>query len=440
MSKTRAVVAIASAATLAVGVATVSLTAHASPKESTEESQSQDHSTNNAPDINVDGVKHHLQKFQTIADDNGGNRAAGTSGYQASADYVAKTLDDAGFNVTRQTCGSCDNSEDENVIADWPGGETDNTIMIGGHLDSVADGPGIDDNGSGSAAVLQIALTVAENNPELKNHMRFAWWAEEELGMHGSKHYIDNTGVDDIAGYINLDMVAGTNAGYFIDNMSSPTAVAMVDHFDSIDKPAEEFTDCCSDNGPFTDAGVESTLLTTGYGESKTQEQADKWGGEAGEPYDPCYHTACDTYPDNINAQALDHMTDAAAQGLWDNASKTNRYNPVEICGQDYSIQEREAVTTESGTELGQVYMLWSNDAEQNCAVTIKTTAAGVETQTAVTLAAESGDNVSDKGAFAHYAGPVKLDAKGTCVKVDGSIAAEDGTVGTGSIPLSHCG
>ena len=438
MSKTRAVIAATSATIMAIGVATVSLTAHASTEEPKQDTQTQ--SKSDSPDVNVDGVKKHLKKFQTIADNNGGNRAAGTPGYKASTNYVVKTLKDAGFNVKRQKCGSCENSGDQNIIADWPGGNTDNTVMIGGHLDSVPDGPGIDDNGSGSAAVLEIALTVAKTKPELKNHLRFAWWAEEELGMHGSKHYINTTGVEDLSAYINLDMVGGTNGGYFIGNKSSPSAIAMVDHFASVDKPAEEFTDCCSDNGPFTDAGVDSTLLTTGYGESKTKKQAQKWGGEAGKPYDPCYHTACDTYPKNIDTAVLNHMTDAAAAGLWDNASKTSRYSPVEICGKGYSVQERDAVTAQDGKVLGHVYMLWSNEAKKNCAVTIKSAASGTKTDTAVTLATKDGQSVSDKGKFAHYAGPVTLAAEGTCVKVSGSITTKDGATGKGAIPLSHCG
>src|SRR5690606_23893103 len=74
-----------------------------------------------APDVDIEGVKSHLSQFQSIATANGGNRVAGSAGYDRSVDYVASKLSAAGFQVTRQPCTSC-NGQDENVIADWPGG------------------------------------------------------------------------------------------------------------------------------------------------------------------------------------------------------------------------------------------------------------------------------------------------------------------------------
>ena len=47
-------------------------------------------------------------------------------------------------------------------------------------------GPGINDNGSGSAALLETALMMANTKPE--NTIRFAWWAAEEAGLLGSTH------------------------------------------------------------------------------------------------------------------------------------------------------------------------------------------------------------------------------------------------------------
>ena len=80
--------------------------------------------------------------------------------------------------------------------------------------------------------------------------------------------------------------------------------------------------ECCSDDGSFARAGIETVFLSTGAGARKTQEQADKWGGEAGAAYDPCYHSQCDSYPDNVNTEALDHASDSIAYAVWKLAVK----------------------------------------------------------------------------------------------------------------------
>ncbi len=71
-----------------------------------------------------------------------------------------------------------------NVIAELPGKNMNNVVMAGAHLDSVPEGPGINDNGSGSAALLETALMMAKLKPQ--NTLRFAWWGAEELGLVGS--------------------------------------------------------------------------------------------------------------------------------------------------------------------------------------------------------------------------------------------------------------
>jgi Zn-dependent M28 family amino/carboxypeptidase len=65
----------------------------------------------------------------------------------------------------------------ENVLAQTRNGRTDNVVMAGGHLDSVPEGPGINDNGTGSAALLEVALQMAKVKPN--NAVRFAWWGAE---------------------------------------------------------------------------------------------------------------------------------------------------------------------------------------------------------------------------------------------------------------------
>ena len=89
--------------------------------------------------------------------------------------------------------------------------------MAGAHLDSVAEGPGINDNGSGVAAVLETALQLG-SSPQMQNAVRFGFWGAEELGLLGSNNYVESLDVDalkDIALYLNFDMLASPNPGYF---------------------------------------------------------------------------------------------------------------------------------------------------------------------------------------------------------------------------------
>ncbi|HEY1177464.1 MAG TPA: M28 family peptidase, partial [Phytomonospora sp.] len=268
------------------------------------------------PDVNVENTKAHLQQFQTIATNNGGNRASGTAGYDASVAYVRQKLTAAGFTVVLQPCTSC-NGSDPNVIADWPGGATNSTVMLGAHLDSVRAGAGINDNGSGSAALLEAALTLAARNPTMLKHVRFAWWADEESGLRGSQFYVSRTGTAGISAYLNFDMVGSTNAGYFLTNLSSTLTASLKGHFDAIGVPTETMTECCSDDGPFRNAGVPTTFLSTGASRAKTAAQVQKWGGTAGVAYDSCYHSSCDRYPANINVTAIDRAGDAIARAIW---------------------------------------------------------------------------------------------------------------------------
>jgi aminopeptidase S len=271
------------------------------------------------PPIDVADVKAHLAKLQSIADATGGNRAAGTEGYANSVDYVAGKLEAAGFTVQRQQCTICTTPTDENIIADWPGGDAQHTIMFGAHLDSVGEGPGINDNGSGSAAVLEIALTLAETKPAMAKHVRLSWFADEEEDLGGSYHYVEQSGVEGIEAFVNLDMIASPNAGYFLSFPNSKYARAISAYLDERNIPVEEWPgDCeCSDDAAFTEAGVPTTYFNTGDEDTMTKAQAEKWDGTAAEDFDECYHSACDSHPKNINSKALDITTNATMHALW---------------------------------------------------------------------------------------------------------------------------
>jgi Zn-dependent M28 family amino/carboxypeptidase len=240
----------------------------------------------------------------------------------------------------------------ENVIADMDGNNTGNVVMAGAHLDSVDEGPGINDNGSGSAALLTVALALGNNKkytPE--NSLRFAWWGAEESGLIGSTEYIFNPefGISDedyfaLSSYLNFDMVGSPNFIYGVYDADESTFVAsapvpagsaaLEDLFEAyytiegVPYEDSEFSGR-SDYQAFINVGIPASGLFTGAEGIKTDEQAAIWGGTAGDQYDPCYHLACDTI-DNPSTEALDVNVDAIAYAMYNLAASTEAVNGVE--------------------------------------------------------------------------------------------------------------
>ncbi|MBC9726169.1 M28 family metallopeptidase [Streptomyces sp. TRM68367] len=274
-----------------------------------------------APDIPLAGVKAHLAQLQSIATANGGNRAHGRAGYKASLDYLKAELDAAGFTTSVQQF-TASGRTGHNLIADWPGGDTGQVVMAGSHLDSVGSGPGINDNGTGSAAVLETALAVARAGYKPAKHLRFAWWGAEELGLVGSKHYVSRLSAADrarISGYLNFDMIGSPNPGYFVYDDDPTIEKTFKDYFTGLGVPTEIETegDGRSDHAPFKSAGVPVGGLFTGASRAKSAAQAAKWGGTSGQAFDRCYHSSCDTTA-NVNDTALDRNSDAIAHAVWE--------------------------------------------------------------------------------------------------------------------------
>ncbi|WP_206686089.1 M20/M25/M40 family metallo-hydrolase [Kribbella qitaiheensis] len=273
------------------------------------------------PDIDVNNVKAHLAALQQAADNNGGNRRAGSAGHTASVSYIEQKLRDAGYTVAKQRCTSCQYPSD-NLTADYPGGDTSQVIMLGAHLDSVSAGPGSNDNGSGSATILEVALRLAKDKPSLAKHVRFGWWTDEEQGLNGSEYYVGQLSSTDrskIKAYLNFDMVASPNAGYFINNITSTTGKVLKAFYDGLSLQPEENVEGVgrSDDASFKDAGIPTSGVAAGASARKTTTQAQKWGGTANSAYDSCYHSACDKYPANINSTVLDRAADATAYAVW---------------------------------------------------------------------------------------------------------------------------
>lgn len=273
-----------------------------------------------APDIPLANVKAHLTQFQSIATANGGNRAHGRTGYKASVDYVKAKLDAAGYTTALQQFTS-GGATGYNLIADWPGGDPNQVLMAGSHLDSVTSGAGINDNGSGSAAVLETALAVSRAQLTPDKHLRFAWWGAEELGLVGSKYYVNNLATTErskLAGYLNFDMIGSPNPGYFVYDDDPVIEQTFKDYYAGLSIPTEIETegDGRSDHAPFKNVGVPVGGLFSGADYTKTSAQAQKWGGTAGQAFDRCYHSSCDTTA-NINDTALDRNSDAVAHAIW---------------------------------------------------------------------------------------------------------------------------
>ena len=250
-----------------------------------------------------------------------------------------------------------------NIIAESKTGDPDNVVMAGAHLDSVGAGPGINDNGSGSAAILEVAEQMRKVEPT--NKVRFALWGAEESGLVGAHHYVDDLKennpeeLDRIALYLNFDMIGSPNYARFVydgDNSAFPVGPGAApgpagsgeiedmfhDYFESVGLvSAETPFSGRSDYGPFIAEGVDIPAggLFTGAEGLKTEAQAEAFGGLAGVAYDPCYHQFCDAIDQdfgsdadkatvydelraaykmagNVNLEAIEEMSDAVAHAV----------------------------------------------------------------------------------------------------------------------------
>lgn len=224
-----------------------------------------------------------------------------------------------------------------NVHADSKTGDRETMVQAGAHLDSVVAGPGSNDNGSGSAALLEVAEQMATT--KTANRVRFSWWGAEELGLLGSNHYINDLAANrpstlrKIALYLNFDMVGSPNYGLFVydgDNSAFPVGPGAAlgpagsgqieqqfhDYFESQGLPSAETPfSGRSDYGPFIAKGIPAGGLFTGAEGIKTADQAALFGGQAGVAYDQCYHQACDDLGNN-SPEAIDHNSDAIAHAV----------------------------------------------------------------------------------------------------------------------------
>ncbi|POM23831.1 Aminopeptidase S [Actinomadura rubteroloni] len=248
-----------------------------------------------------------------------------------------------------------------NVIADTERGRADNIVVVGAHNDSVTDGPGINDDGSGTATLLATARQIAKLGGKLRNKVRFAFWGAEEEGLLGSQHYVDSLApadLDKIALDLNFDMLASPNFVRFVfdgdnsagqNNVEAPAGSGAIektftDYFGAR-KLATEPTafDGRSDYNAFISAGIPAGGLFTGAEGVKTTAQATTYGGTAGQPYDPCYHQSCDRY-DNVSLTGFRQMLGATTSAI-----EAFAYSTLTVNGSARTRRQAAATAAHSG-------------------------------------------------------------------------------------------
>jgi hypothetical protein len=294
--------------------------------------------------VSIKAIRSHLSSLQSIADSlsDEGYRAAGYAGSNLTLQYIHEQLVQFCdyYDVSVQSFPAIypyyednytfymeENITSFNLFAETRHGNNQDIVIAGAHYDAVEFGPGINDNGSGVATILEIAIQMAKLGIVPQNKVRFAFWGTEEIGLQGSWHYVENLDpeeLENIAIYVNFDMIG------------SPNFVRMVIHDDfNVPPLGDTYNDAeqaffgyfqdenltvipidaslsSTDYLPFLFNYVPISGLFTGAAGIKTEAEADSFGGIVGDPYDPCYHQECDTI-ENINWEVLDQMSGAAA-------------------------------------------------------------------------------------------------------------------------------
>ncbi|HXW52714.1 MAG TPA: M28 family peptidase [Myxococcota bacterium] len=242
----------------------------------------------------------------------------------------------------------------ENVIAETASGDENRVVVVGAHLDGVRQGPGINDNGSGSATILEMALKFQELSLTPRNKLRFIWFGAEEFGLIGSEFYVNSlSGAEQqkILAMLNFDMIGSSNYARFVydgDNSSQSETLAasgpegsgliekiLLDYFRAQGQESHPTAfNGRSDYGPFIQVGIPAGGVFSGAEGIKSARLANVYGGTAGAPFDPCYHRSCDDFTHTggsdtyaLALKSLDELSDAAAHSLFylSNTSDTIR-------------------------------------------------------------------------------------------------------------------
>jgi aminopeptidase S len=257
--------------------------------------------------IGTDAVMVHLQKLMDFAKGSNNTRTIGSTGFTSTVSYIKQQMDGLGWQTTVQNFQAGGRAA-ANVIAEWPYGDANHVVMAGAHSDSVQAGPGINDDGSGVAALLENAGAVARAQLRPQQRIRFGFWGAEEQGEVGSNYYVSHlpTGAaGKISAYLNFDMVGSPNAVPELYGDGDPGLGRVLRQAAGKTELGEAEVGGASDHAAFEAAGVPVNGLYTGSTER----------GAGGRPRDACYHLACDTQG-RVSRPALLRMARAAAIAL----------------------------------------------------------------------------------------------------------------------------
>jgi len=236
------------------------------------------------------------------------------------------------------------------VLAETDSGDPKHTVVVGAHLDSVAAGPGINDDGSGTSAQLEIAKQIAKKHLKPRQQIRFAWWGGEEEGLIGSNYYaehLDPREVRKIMVMLDFDMISSPNFARLVydgdgstpGNPAGPPGSGEVervftDFWRSQGLSSEQIPfDGRSDYVGFTNLGIPAGGIFAGAEEPKTLEQEAIYGGAAGEQLDPCYHDFCDRLSSILGSPPAEVLADplAAAKMRGGGARSMRQFLPAMV-------------------------------------------------------------------------------------------------------------
>lgn len=174
---------------------------------------------------------------QLVLPDHGiGIRDAGSAGEKKASKFISGEFEKFGYKVIQQSFNFKIKKQEvssTNIIVNTASTSLP-TIIVGAHYDSAAKNKGsfgAIDNGTGVAALLEIARILLKN-PPVDYNIRFVAFGAEEVGLKGSKYYVNSLNedeIDRIVGMINFDTIAGGDFVYVHSAHSTPYKCAQSD-------------------------------------------------------------------------------------------------------------------------------------------------------------------------------------------------------------------
>ncbi|MFD0516495.1 M20/M25/M40 family metallo-hydrolase [Paractinoplanes durhamensis] len=254
----------------------------------------------------------HLSKLMEFAAASSNTRVIGSAGFTATVSYLQAQLAGLGWTTTVQNF-TVRGKKAANVVAEWPYGDAGHVVMAGAHSDSVAAGPGINDDGSGVAALLANAAAITQSNLRPAKRIRFGFWGAEEQGDVGSSYYVSHLAGGEAAkidAYLNFDMVGnkvenGKAVGWslYAEGQSNGLNAPFQSYFaaQGITVNPSLDTDDRSDHAAFKNAGVDVTGVSS-------VRSLNELGA--------CYHKACDNLTD-VDQNSMVLASNAIANAVW---------------------------------------------------------------------------------------------------------------------------